>query len=205
MDRYYPLLLAPWVHASSLVWCGFGLWLLIQPSMLAGPFAALIVQRENARKFGITPALMDHIVGLAKEREECVHYDDRIARIGAGATLLTGLIGLFTQIDPAIIASIASVICAWTTALYLSSTNRTDGKFIASLDVRLSRLMVIVLIPIGLAQIWLLTGYAIPGYMETPMFTARMIVQLTILVPYIFFFAAINKCNRDLRRAATSS
>jgi hypothetical protein len=274
MAAEYQILFAPWVHASSLVWCGFGLWVLIQPSFLVGPFGPLIVQRENAGKFGITPALMDRIVALAKVRENCVHYDDRIARIGGSASLLTGLVGIFTQIDPAIIASVACVIAAWTMALYLASTNRTDGKYIASLDVRhptqvvswwlfvalaveafaelsvrdaasvtvgcgtlicaialwwsanipgivfgddvtleqhvdarfrLSRLMAIVLVPGGLAQIWLLTGYASANVMDTPVFIARMTVQITLLVPYIFWLVGTIKCNHDLRRAATGS
>jgi hypothetical protein len=267
-------LLAPWIHATAIIWCGAGLWFLLQPAALSDKLGGLVLDRWSGRKFGASLSTMDRVVAAAKQREELVTYDVRIGRIGGAACLIIGVTGLLTSLDPVIVSAAACVTIAWTTALYLTSATRADGKYVASLGVRyptqlvswwlfvalavqagaevyvdtpgsivagvstagcaiaiwwaargpgvvfgydaaieehidarfrLSRLGLLIFIPIGLSEIWLATSYAAISDHALSHFIARLIVQLGVLVPYIFLFAAIWKCNRDLRRVVTGT
>jgi len=135
LDELYRTFFAPYLRLFDLAWCGFGLWCAIRPAMLVGPYGALVLNRDVARTFGLSPSLAERVLSIADQREQLV-YDDRIGRIGGCVCILAGLLGVLNLIDPAVCASLAVVALAWSLALYATSGQRADRNYVASLDVR---------------------------------------------------------------------
>lgn len=135
MDEFYRTYLAPYWIFVDLIWCALGFWCAFRPSMLVGPYGALVLTQDAARRFGLSPSLTERVLGIAHQHEK-VKYDDRIGRIGGSACIAVGLLGMFTSIDPAVIASLAVIALAWTGALYSTSAHRGGVNGIASPDVR---------------------------------------------------------------------
>lgn len=135
MEEIYRTFFLPFLRFFCLGWCGLGLWCALRPAMLVGPFGALVLNRDVARSFGLSPSLTERVLAIADQRERLV-YDDRIGRIGGCIAIVAGLLGALNVIDPAVSASLATVALAWAGALYSTSAHRADRNYVASLDVR---------------------------------------------------------------------
>jgi hypothetical protein len=66
LDEIYRIFLAPYLRFAGLVWCGFGLWCVIRPAMLDGPYGALVLNRDVARAFGLSPAFTERVLSISE-------------------------------------------------------------------------------------------------------------------------------------------